>query len=215
MALGHEIAGTVEDVGTEVSGVARGMRVAVNPSQPCNACRYCRAGQRNECLDMKFMGSAMRFPHVQGGFRQSVTVDEAQAIPIAPTMTHVRGRHGGAAGRMPPRRVARRLAPRRAGAGDGLRPDRRPRDRRRPVCGRKGNRRDGRERLSAFPRCASWRVGDDQRRQRPRSDWRLMRRTRELSTSSSRHLETRPHSAAPSTSCGRAASSCSLVSAAK
>ena len=36
---------------------------------------------------MKFMGSAMRFPHVQGGFRESVTVDEAQAIPIAPTMT--------------------------------------------------------------------------------------------------------------------------------
>ena len=87
MALGHEIAGTVEDVGTEVSGVARGMRVAINPSQPCNACRYCRAGQRNECLDMKFMGSAMRFPHVQGGFRESVTIDEAQAIPIAPTMS--------------------------------------------------------------------------------------------------------------------------------
>jgi len=87
MALGHEIAGTVDDIGAEVSGVARGMRVAVNPSQPCNACLYCRAGQRNHCLDMKFMGSAMRFPHVQGGFRQSVTVGEAQAIPIAPTMT--------------------------------------------------------------------------------------------------------------------------------
>ncbi len=48
---------------------------------------YCRAGQHNQCLDMHFIGSAMRFPHVQGGFRQSVTVDEAQAIPIAPTMT--------------------------------------------------------------------------------------------------------------------------------
>ena len=29
----------------------------------------------------------MRFPHVQGGFRQSLTVDEKQAIPIAPAMT--------------------------------------------------------------------------------------------------------------------------------
>ena len=104
MALGHEIAGTVEDVGTEVSGVARGMRVAVNPSQPCNACRYCRAGQRNQCLDMKFMGSAMRFPHVQGGFRQSVTIDEAQADPDRADHDDVRSRHGGAAGRMPPRR---------------------------------------------------------------------------------------------------------------
>ncbi len=87
MALGHEIAGTVDDVGSDVSLVSRGMRVAVNPSQPCNECRYCRAGQHNQCLNMRFMGSAMRFPHVQGGFRESITVDEGQAIPIAPTMT--------------------------------------------------------------------------------------------------------------------------------
>lgn len=87
MALGHEIAGTVDEIGSDVSRVQPGTRVAVNPSQPCDACRYCRAGQRNQCLDMRFMGSAMRFPHVQGGFRQSITVDEKQAIPIAPTMT--------------------------------------------------------------------------------------------------------------------------------
>jgi L-idonate 5-dehydrogenase len=87
MALGHEIAGTVDDVGSDVSLVSRGTRVAVNPSQPCNDCRYCRAGQHNQCLNMRFMGSAMRFPHVQGGFRESITVDEGQAIPIAPTMT--------------------------------------------------------------------------------------------------------------------------------
>jgi L-idonate 5-dehydrogenase len=87
MALGHEIAGTVDEVGSAVSLVSRGMRVAVNPSQPCNDCRYCRAGQHNQCLNMRFMGSAMRFPHVQGGFRERITVDEGQAIPIAPTMT--------------------------------------------------------------------------------------------------------------------------------
>ena len=87
MALGHEIAGTVDEVGSDVSLVSRGMRVAVNPSQPCNECRYCRAGQHNQCLNMRFMGSAMRFPHVQGGFRERITVDEGQAIPIAPTMT--------------------------------------------------------------------------------------------------------------------------------
>ena len=87
MALGHEIAGTVEKVGAEVSRVSPGQRVAVNPSQPCDQCRYCRAGQHNQCLDMRFIGSAMRFPHVQGGFRQSLAVDEKQAIPIAPRMT--------------------------------------------------------------------------------------------------------------------------------
>ena len=87
MALGHEIAGTIDEVGSEVTRVQPGMRVAVNPSQPCDACRYCRMGLRNHCLDMRFMGSAMRFPHVQGGFRQSITIDEEQAVPIAPGMT--------------------------------------------------------------------------------------------------------------------------------
>ncbi len=87
MALGHEIAGTIDAVGSEVTRVQPGMRVAVNPSQPCNACRYCRMGLRNHCLDMRFMGSAMRFPHVQGGFRQKITINEEQAVPIAPGMT--------------------------------------------------------------------------------------------------------------------------------
>lgn len=87
MALGHEISGTVEAVGAEVAGVAVGTRVAVNPSLPCQACRYCRSGHHNHCLDMRFMGSAMRFPHVQGGFRQSITVDECQAVPVAPGIT--------------------------------------------------------------------------------------------------------------------------------
>jgi L-idonate 5-dehydrogenase len=36
---------------------------------------------------MRFMGSAMRFPHVQGGFRQSIVIDECQAVPVAPAMT--------------------------------------------------------------------------------------------------------------------------------
>ena len=87
MALGHEISGTVEAVGAEVAEVAVGTRVAVNPSLPCQACRYCRSGHHNHCLDMRFMGSAMRFPHVQGGFRQSITVDEGQAVPVAPGIT--------------------------------------------------------------------------------------------------------------------------------
>jgi L-idonate 5-dehydrogenase len=38
MALGHEIAGTVAEVGSQVSHLIAGMRVAVNPSQPCGAC---------------------------------------------------------------------------------------------------------------------------------------------------------------------------------
>ena len=72
MILGHEIAGTVEAVGVECGRVKVGDRVAVSPSVPCNKCRYCLEGKQNQCLDMRFYGSAMRFPHVQGAFRESL-----------------------------------------------------------------------------------------------------------------------------------------------
>ncbi len=83
MALGHEIAGVVAAVGDGVGHLKAGTRVAVNPSKPCGQCLHCREGMRNQCLDMRFMGSAMRNPHVQGGFREYVTVDAPQAVPIA------------------------------------------------------------------------------------------------------------------------------------
>jgi L-idonate 5-dehydrogenase len=87
MALGHEISGTITEVGGEVQRLHAGMRVAINPSQPCGRCAYCREGMRNQCTDMRFMGSAMRVPHVQGGFRENVTIDASQAIPIADSLS--------------------------------------------------------------------------------------------------------------------------------
>ncbi|WP_316192442.1 MULTISPECIES: L-idonate 5-dehydrogenase [unclassified Bradyrhizobium] len=87
MALGHEIAGVVAAVGAGATELAEGMRVAVNPSLPCGHCAYCREGLRNQCLEMRFMGSAMRNPHVQGGFREFVTVEASQVVPIAPTLS--------------------------------------------------------------------------------------------------------------------------------
>jgi L-idonate 5-dehydrogenase len=83
MVLGHEIAGVVAEVGEGVTAVAPGTRVAVNPSRACGHCRYCREGLRVHCANMQFLGSAMRFPHAQGGFRQSLTVSAEQAVPIA------------------------------------------------------------------------------------------------------------------------------------
>lgn len=82
MILGHEIAGEVVEVGKEVTAVMPGTKVAVNPSQPCGQCRFCREGMANQCLDMRFYGSAMRMPHMQGGFREILVCHEAQAIPV-------------------------------------------------------------------------------------------------------------------------------------
>jgi L-idonate 5-dehydrogenase len=87
MALGHEIAGVIAAVGSGVSHLTPGMRVALNPSKPCCVCIHCREGLRNQCLVMRFMGSAMRMPHVQGGFRENVTVDASQALLITDSLS--------------------------------------------------------------------------------------------------------------------------------
>ena len=83
MILGHEIAGEISAVGAKVTNLKTGDRVAVNPSRPCKVCVYCQAGLQNHCLDMLFYGSAMRMPHVQGAFRQSLVALESQCHKIA------------------------------------------------------------------------------------------------------------------------------------
>src|SRR5688572_6946008 len=47
--LGHEIAGTVEAVGSAVVGFALGDEVAVYQLQGCGVCRQCRRGADNLC----------------------------------------------------------------------------------------------------------------------------------------------------------------------
>jgi len=82
MVLGHEVAGVVEALGAGVAGLAIGQAVAVNPSLPCGRCRYCQEGAQQHCLDMRFYGSAMRDPHVDGGFREALVCEAAQAVPL-------------------------------------------------------------------------------------------------------------------------------------
>jgi L-idonate 5-dehydrogenase len=83
MILGHEVAGTVKRLGEGVSRLGVGDRVAVSPSRPCNVCDYCLVGQQNHCLNMRFYGSAMPMPHIQGAFRQSLIADEWQCHKVA------------------------------------------------------------------------------------------------------------------------------------
>jgi L-idonate 5-dehydrogenase len=84
MILGHEMAGEIQEVGPGVTGLAVGDRVAINPSRPCGHCRYCLEGVPQHCLDMRFYGSAMRMPHMQGGFREFLVCPAAQAVPVPP-----------------------------------------------------------------------------------------------------------------------------------
>ena len=79
---GHEAAGTVERVGAGVTRVSPGMRVAINPSHACGCCDACRAGRENLCRQMRFLGSASVFPHVQGMFSQYFVLGERQLTPV-------------------------------------------------------------------------------------------------------------------------------------
>ncbi len=54
MVLGHESAGTVVQVGSKVSSLAVGDRVALEPGYPCRHCPACLGGHYNLCPDMAF-----------------------------------------------------------------------------------------------------------------------------------------------------------------
>ncbi|CAI1576757.1 TPA: L-idonate 5-dehydrogenase [Serratia marcescens] len=81
MVLGHEVIGEV--VASDSPQLPVGQKVALNPSKPCGQCKYCLAQQSNQCVEMRFFGSAMYFPHVDGAFTQYKVVDSAQCIPYA------------------------------------------------------------------------------------------------------------------------------------
>lgn len=91
MVLGHEVAGVVEEVGPGTAGFAIGDRIAISPSRPCGLCRFCQMGLQNHCLDMRYYGSAMRTPHVQGAFRREIVVETHQAHRLADTLSDREG----------------------------------------------------------------------------------------------------------------------------
>jgi L-iditol 2-dehydrogenase len=57
-AFGHEMAGTVEAVGPDVTTVQVGDRVVVANSAPCMACLYCRRERFNLCENLTFLNGA-------------------------------------------------------------------------------------------------------------------------------------------------------------
>ncbi|MFF1680611.1 L-idonate 5-dehydrogenase [Streptomyces sp. NPDC058256] len=83
MVLGHEVVGTVLSYGDGTSGPVPGTAVAVHPATPCGVCPECADGRRNVCRDTRYLGSAARMPHVQGGFSAQVTVpaEQLRALP--------------------------------------------------------------------------------------------------------------------------------------
>ncbi len=55
--LGHEVAGTVVAVGSNVKTHKAGDRVALEPGQTCGKCEYCKSGYYNLCEDVVFLAT--------------------------------------------------------------------------------------------------------------------------------------------------------------
>lgn len=55
---GHEFAGEVVEVGSEVSRIKPGDRVTVKPTLPCYRCHFCQQGRHIQCSSLALLGGA-------------------------------------------------------------------------------------------------------------------------------------------------------------
>jgi len=81
--IGHEIAGTITELGKDVNGFSVGQKVCVITPVGCGVCKFCRAGMHNLCVDFQAVG--YDFP---GGFAEYVvlnarTVQQGNILPMA------------------------------------------------------------------------------------------------------------------------------------
>ncbi len=76
--LGHELAGQVEAVGSEVTRVSPGDPVVVDPMLRCRRCRPCRLGRYNCCENLQVLGV-----HTDGGFAEFVTLPQGQVYAVS------------------------------------------------------------------------------------------------------------------------------------
>ncbi len=75
---GHQVVGTVDQLGEGCSRLALGDRVGVAWLRTtCSTCRFCRAGRENLCEEQRFTGY-----HADGGYAEFATVPEAFAYSI-------------------------------------------------------------------------------------------------------------------------------------
>ena len=67
---GHEVVGTVTEIGSEVNGFSVGDRVTVEPTLPCWKCKMCTTDRQNLCENLTFFGCG----YAQGGMADFFTI---------------------------------------------------------------------------------------------------------------------------------------------
>jgi L-iditol 2-dehydrogenase len=92
LVLGHEFAGTVESVGEDaltedLIRLEQGMRVAVDPAQPCGMCELCQRGHPNLCTSLHFCGL-----YPDGGcFCERIVMPARCCFPLPDEIDHEAG----------------------------------------------------------------------------------------------------------------------------
>lgn len=74
---GHEVVGTIVEVGDGVADLVPGMRVVFDPNIPCGQCHFCRRLRFNHCLNWQAIGVTR-----DGGFAERVAVPAKVVYPI-------------------------------------------------------------------------------------------------------------------------------------
>ncbi|MFA9378950.1 MAG: alcohol dehydrogenase catalytic domain-containing protein [Lachnotalea sp.] len=82
--IGHEIVGIVEEVGKNTKNIKVGDHVIVDQVTACGHCYPCRKGRQNVCDNLKVRGV-----HIDGGYREYITVNEKDCYNIPVGITDV------------------------------------------------------------------------------------------------------------------------------
>ena len=82
VVLGHEIAGTVVEIGDEVTSLAKGDRVVSLLTNACGRCPRCRRGREHRCLEGEGIGHGW-----DGGFAEFVKISEFSLISLADSLS--------------------------------------------------------------------------------------------------------------------------------
>ena len=75
LTLGHEVSGTVDQIGPEVMNIKVGERVCLHYNISCGVCSYCISGNEQFCEKVRMLGH-----HVDGGYAEYLSVPARNAI---------------------------------------------------------------------------------------------------------------------------------------
>ncbi len=86
LTLGHEVAGIVDQVGSDVKNVKPGDRVALHYLTTCGDCYYCAAGHEQFCHQGQMLGH-----HRDGGYAEYIVVPAHNAVPLPDAIPFAEG----------------------------------------------------------------------------------------------------------------------------